>query len=190
MEKPLPLKPKLPDGVMSTPNTFAYLTKLERAWLAGLIDGCGRVYNHRILKTANHERLISYRLVLRSYTHQESAVRRAAKLLDLPLQEYPGPRLRMQLGIPYDRVDDLMDVLKPHISEGKYNAYVRAKYLSELSAFKLGRETYEYGPGRPKKYYMGVDWLKIDQLLAQPDITDALAKMILKAQSDTQALIK
>ena len=193
MKKPLPLKPK-PDRKRATkkvPNRYSYLTVSERAYLAGLMDGCGRIFNGRVLKTATTQRLITYKVQLRSSQNAVPGIERAAEMLNLPIRDYRSSGSgRREIAIPHECIDDLMAALKAFISPGKYNAYVRAKYLSDLSAFKLGQAVTVYGSGnKSKRLYKGVDWQGVDKLMEQPDITPALLKAIEAAKASTQSLV-
>lgn len=189
MKKPLPLQPKTSDK-LSTPNKYAYLTPREKAWLAGLMDGCGRIFNGRIMNTHKVERLITYKINLRASQLANPGIEKAGRLLRLPVRDYSKSGSgRLEIAIPNDCIDDLMQAIKSDLSADKYNAYVRAKYLSELSEFKLQGQVIIKQNGKLKQGYKGIDWGRVDELLAQPDVTDALRRQIAGAIDFTSSRI-
>ena len=188
-ERPRPLPPKT-DGVKRNINRYAYLDRQERAWLAGLVDGCGRIANDRIMMTGKAGRILTYSVRIRATKLAEPGIIRAGELLRITPRDYSSSGSgRLEIAIPHDCIDDFMAIIKPFISAGKYNIYTRVKYLSELSEFELGQPTSIYTPTGTKKMYKGINWKRVDALLDQPDITDALRRNIGVAIQRTQALV-
>lgn len=159
-------------------NAYAYLTSHERAWLAGVIDAIGKVAPQRIMNVNREQRFISYRILIRSSPRANATIMVAAEMLRLKVRNYSKAtgRTAWELNIPNASVDDLMSLLKEYLTAETYNTYIRAKYVSDLTAFRLEKAGWDYREGslvngKPtKRLYKGVDWRKIDEALSAPEL--------------------
>ena len=183
-QKPVHLTPKKKAQARRIkPNSYDYLTVKERAWLAGVVDSVGKITPRKIVNSAKQGRLLTYRVLLRSSPRLNPTLEVVSKLLRLPLRNYSREdgRTKWELNIPYACVDDLMAVLKPYLTAETYNAYVNAKYASELSEFTLLQDGWVYHENalvKPRRLYKGVDWKAIDELYSKvdPDVKAMLAE--------------
>ncbi len=186
---PTPQRPKKKLGrpaAADRANQFAYLTHTERAWLAGVMDSIGKVAPQRIMNVNREQRFLSYRVLVRSSPRANATIEVVAAMLRLKVRNYAkaSGRTAWELNIPHAQVDDLMSILKEYLTAETYNTYVRAKYLSDLTKFKLEKAGWDYRAGslvngKPtKRLYKGVDWQRIDEVLNAPELTQTDIKHI------------
>lgn len=183
-KRPEPLKPKQA-GRPKDYNPYGYLTKTERAWIAGVIDAAGHIDTARIVRVKKFGKLLTYKCKVRGGLRINNTIHTLGEMLNIKVRDYSTNQAnpRYELLIPHDKLDDLMALLKPYLTLPKYNSYVKAKNESDLTSFKLVEEGWvmdEEGHLKgPRHVYKGIDFAALDRYHASnPSHPEKIAKSI------------
>lgn len=181
-KRPTPLTSKVKQE--KTYNKYSYLTKLERAWIAGVIDTAGIIETTRIVRIRKFGKLLTYRCRVRAGLRINNTIMVLGRMLNITVRDYSKQaNPRYELVINHANLDPLMALLKPYITPEKYNEYVKAKNDSDLTSFKLREQGWVMDlDGQltgPRHVYRGVDFAAIDAYFANnPTSPEKVQKQI------------